>query len=471
MKYEIRINGQAADLPPGLAVKLDWQNPYLRYDTIPGSADTMPALPPTAKNQRLFGYFHQPQAGGRIAEYTCQHFYGGELLKEGYFILTEADEEKGYSGVFSDKLGEFFGDYQKTRLNELPLGTLPAQTPSTGEVFDGGKLAYVLPTIVNPDFFGGNTPEGWTGKVNDYDTGAYLEGTPVVPCFLVTYVLRRLAQLTGTTITGDLFTDPVFSRLVIYNTRALDGAATVSISQHLPELTVQEFLLELRKLPNLAYTFNGVAKTLRIDFWDRKLEAPTVLDWSDKAVKGGPKTAERSARLHLSYEMDGGDALAKDRPGGLADYLTPELPDDGRNGLAKVTSKFSTLTLDAASGLAAARQKGITSQYGQGAEKFAPRLLFWNGVVSGLPRALPTYGGQTLYWTGLDGLAARCWKNLEGIRAGWFYLKKDLVLNEADLATLDFSRKVHIDGVDYLVASVSASLPLHFIVNCLLISC
>ncbi|WP_165795943.1 hypothetical protein [Siphonobacter curvatus] len=470
MNYEIRINGEAVDLPPSTPVKLDFQSPYLLYDTIPGSNDQMPTLPPTDRNQRIFGYFHEPQAGPRVAEYACQQFYGGELLKEGYFILTEADRINGYKGIFSDKLGEFFGDFQKVLLSELELGTLPLEQPATGEVFADGQLAYVLPTIVNPDFYGGNNPPGFEGRINEFRNGGYIGTTPKVPMFMVSFVLKRLAQLTGTTIEGEFFQHPSWSRLVIYNTRATDAATGVLVSGHLPELTVEQFLLELRKLPNLSFDFNSTEKRLRIGFWEEKLAMPVLADWSKKAVEGEAKTAERNARLQLSYELDSGDALQKDKPAEVADYFSPLLPDDGRNGLAKLICKFSTLLVDQETGLASARQKGNTSQYGQGAEKFSPRLLFWHGQVNGYPKALPTHGNYSLYWTGPNGLATQCWSRTEALRKNWFYLKKDLILNEADLAQLDFARKIHIDGMNYIIAVLSVTLPIEDVASVLLLS-
>lgn len=471
MNYEIRINGEPVDLPPAAAIKLDYQSPFWLYDSIPGSQDNLPAFPPTERNKRIFNYFHEPQSGAKIREYECQQFYGGELMKEGYFLLTEADAVGGYKGVFSDRLGEFFGDYQKVLLSELDLGTLPLSEPTTGEVFDGGQLAYVLPTILNADFYGGNNPAGFEGRVNEYKNGGYVSTSPRVPMFMVRFILNKLAQLTGTTLEGEFFSHPSWSKLVLYNARATDTASGVLIAGHLPELTVETFFLELRKLPNLAFVFDSVRKRLRIDFWEDKLGLPVELDWSYKAVKAESKTAERNARLQLAFELDSNDALQKDKPDAVADYFSPLLPDDGRNGLAKLSCKFSTLLVDEATGLAATRQKGNTSQYGQGSEKTSPRLLFWHGLQEGRPRALPWHGSVSLYWHGQNGLAAKSWRKTETIRQSWFYLKKDFVLSESDLATLDFSRKIHVDGMNYFLVSLSVSLPIKTPASALLVSC
>ncbi|NBB32085.1 hypothetical protein GVN22_27445, partial [Cellulophaga sp. BC115SP] len=41
-----------------------------------------------------------------------------------------------------------------------------------------------------------------------------------------------------------------------------------------------------------------------------------------------------------------------------------------------------------------------------------------------------------------------------------FYLKKELILNEVDLAKLDFSKKVYLNGVEYLIAQLSGEMPI-----------
>ena len=131
-----------------------------------------------------------------------------------------------------------------------------------------------------------------------------------------------------------------------------------------------------------------------------------------------------------------------------------------QSGIAKLPCKISTLLVDAGTGLATAQQVGATIQYGQQANKFSPRLLFWNGIVSSFPRALPTLNTTSLFWTGANGLATKYWAQTETVRKRQFYLKKSFVLNEADIATLDMKRKIHVEGVDYLIAQLNVELPL-----------
>jgi hypothetical protein len=50
-----------------------------------------------------------------------------------------------------------------------------------------------------------------------------------------------------------------------------------------------------------------------------------------------------------------------------------------------------------------------------------------------------------------------------------FYPKKIFVLSETDLALLDFSKLVHYNGLNYLVAHVAGELPVTKEFSCLLV--
>jgi len=162
--------------------------------------------------------------------------------------------------------------------------------------------------------------------------------------------------------------------------------------------------------------------------------------------------------------------LTKDKPEILADYVTPGVDGDTSTP-SKLTSKFSTLLTDPATGLATAKQAGITEQFGQLANKFSARLLFWNGLQAGLPVATASRGVYSLFWTGPTGLATMFWKETEQHRQRRFYLERELALDSVDLATLDFSKKVHINGVDYFVVNVAITLPIKEPAKTLLVKC
>lgn len=460
----IRINGQEVLTASKVGVKYTLTNPHLLYDSIPSAQAEIPTFPAARQNNGIFDYYHEPQAGNYLPELLYQHFHNGDLIREGYFLLTEASEQTGYKGAYSDRLGLFFGDYQNKNLREIDFGTVTPPLPLAPVTPITGESAYCYPTVINDFYFGPNAATvSYSGRMNNYVTGAYTTG-PKVPMFFATWILKKIAAITGVTITGSFFTHPVWSKLILFNTTEAE-AATVSVANHLPALSLTEFILELRKIANLKFVFNSVARTLTIDFWEDCLRMPTDIDWTGKATIGENKTPEANTRLGIYMQMDGNDGLIKDKPALLADYISPEVAGN-RNGIAPVNMKFSTLLTDQATGLPTCRQEGITSQFAQQAKTFTPRLLFWNGLTAGLPLATNTLGGTLLT---PSGLAATSWKETIALRKRMFYLTKKFILNEADLAKLDFSKKFHCEGVDYIVAQVNASVPIKDVAECLLI--
>lgn len=472
---EIRINNEVVDQAIDQKASFERLNPYLTYEASAFFTDSanIPTLPDTPINRGIFGYVDIPALGSDVPRFSFQQYINGYLVFEGLALLTDFAPKKGYTLRVVQPVGEFFGQYQTQKLTDIDFGTvsLPTPLPAMGVIQDGSQNAVCFPTVLNQDFYGDKGASiSYTNRVNDYASGAYTTAGPRVPMVFLKYLLRRIAQLASVTVRGAFMDDADTNALVLYNIRALDGATTVTLSRHLPEMTVVELLVELRKYLNLSFTFDTLNKTLTIGYTDTIFTQPTLVDWSEKLVLGARKILERNRRLQLSMELDTNDALAKDRPTSLADYLTAAFADD--LAIAKLTTKFSTLVVDSATGLANARQLGATSQFAQLDKKSTPRLLFWQGVQSGFPRALPTNlaGTKSLYWNGSTGLINWTWAKTEAFRRQIHYLDCKLLLSEADLATLDMTKKVHINGVNYLPVRLSNSYPLTESTTALLVS-
>ncbi|WP_375445747.1 hypothetical protein [uncultured Fibrella sp.] len=479
MSVDIRIDGRSVDLAAGATLGLKLTNPHFDFERVVSNTATMPGFPLTRTNQQIFGYWEQPQAigaaGGILSRRRLEHYYNGQLIREAQFLLTEAGPG-GYAGQMVEPLGEFFGDWQNKLLTELDFGTLPvpAVIPAAGINLEG-QLAVVFPTIINPDFYGTQgAGAGYGGRMNPYSGGVYqmnggAASGPLVPMVMLKWLLRKLALATNTTIDGDFLDHPAYSQLLLYNTRALDGAATITINRHLPVMTPVELILEIRKLFCLQLDFDLVNGRLSMNFFQDAIAEGAVLDWSSKLAGRMVKTPEPNKRLKLGYDLDGGDALMKDKPSLLADYETA-----GTSTFATIKSQFSTLLTDNATypdvgPLATTSQPGITVQFGQLSNTFTPRLLFWN-PVDGLPKAHNALAGFGLYWNGLAGLYTNHWRELEAMRQAQFWAKASLNLTETDLAGLKWHRKVHINGVNYFVVTVEVTLPIRKAATVLLVA-
>ncbi|MDR6195634.1 hypothetical protein [Siphonobacter sp. SORGH_AS_0500] len=462
---EVRINGQTIDLASGGTTSFEKLNPFFTYEDIYTDQVQIPAIPLSQKNRRILGFPDLVRLGSDLPRFLLQKFYKGQLIYEGLALITEVSPT-AIQMTAIQPLGEFFGDDQFTKLRDINLGFTPLPEVLTPVIEVDGQPAYCFPTIQNSEYYGTNgSIISYQGRVNGYQEGDYFG--PLVPMPFVSFVLQRIADHTGTRLTGTFFTDARWRQLILYNTRSLDQASEITLSKHLPELTLIQLLIELRKYLNLAFEFDTVARVLRIDATDDILSTPPVQDWSKKLEKGGRKIIERNRRLQLSMTIDSGDQLQKDKPVELADYLTPEFAPD--LGIAKLTTAFSTLLIDQSTGLAAVKQVGCTEQFSQLASSWIPRLLFWNGLKDGLPRALPTLDGKSLYWNGSGGVFETCWQKTEALRRQMCYFDATMIMTETDIARLNFRQPVHVQGMNYRVIRASGSLPLASPVQVLLV--
>ena len=471
MYTDIRIDGESLDLGEELKIPLSLMNPHLSYETIPDSVATIPNIPFSARNQRIFEYAEMPQAGNDLYSYDCEIIYNGAMVYHGKAYVKSANPINGYLLEVSDDLARFFGIYQDIVLTELDLGTIAVPHPITPVIQVAAKDAVCFPTILNPDYYGTNGPLlDYNGVVNDYEAAYTLVG-PKVPMLFVGFLLQRIATVTGVTISGDFLTHPTWSKLILTNWRALDGDTVITINRHVPAWTISTFLIELRKIVNLELNFDTIKKHLTIDFWENRLTIPPDKDWTLKAAPGHEKFPEFNRRLQLAFDLDNGDSLMKDKPVIMADYITPAGVSLGGDaiGLAKVSMKLSSFMIDDETDLPIAKQTGVTVEFNQLSVSTAPRLLFWHGLHEGVPTALPELDDISLFLTGTKGIAATSWKYLERMRKEMFYLQKSFMLTETDLALLKFTEQIHYNGLNYLVAHVAGELPVTKEFTCLLI--
>jgi hypothetical protein len=442
--FQIRIEGYPVQTPPDQRVQLEKFNPAFDFGQIRGSKTTDFSLPVVPVNQKIFGWYENPQMGFNNQVMKCEKYADGQFIEKGFVALRDATNFS-YNVYFTQNLGEIFGPYQSVLLNLLPLGSEPVPTPSPEA--DHLVDKYCWPTIINPSFY---------GAINDFDTES-LEFNPNarVPMLYLRFIFERLADLCDFTFTGDFFTHPVLARLIIYNTFSLDDATELTYANHLPELTIPDLLKELRSLFNLYLEFDVSRRILRIDFTEDVMALPTKINWTAKASPTHKRTPVLNSRLELDWDLDSGDELMKIIPWQFVKYQSPSSGD-----LYKIKSKFSSLISDPETGLAKVQQVGITPRFNQLNQRFAPRLLFWNGTIDNVPNATNAHESYKLTWHGENNLKEKFWTRFEAWRANTFRLSKPVLINAADLAAWNFRNKVHINGVNYYVDSLTPSLPI-----------
>lgn len=461
MKLEIRIGpdlttAEPVDLTTGGAVELKRVNPIFNKEEIEGDRAPNFTLPFSERNDRVLGRFRDPQVVGSRLKFYGEKYVDTHRIIRGDVKLHQA--VSNYELYFLNNLADAFGDLRTRKLSEIDFGTVALPTNFNATLTNTWATGgYVLPVIENPDFYGQTPPGGFSGKVNDYASG-YTSGVKV-PMLFWKWVAEWIRQETGFTFTGDFWTHPLTERLLVYNTRSLDGATAIRLQDHLPDMTVGRFFVETAKLFDVAMFFDLPNRTLRMDFVGPILEAPCEVDWSQYCPRFTGKLPVAVKGLELAFSLDSGDATAKVTEPDFESYLTGGLSLDDRANVMKVTSAWSSLATGT-SGLPFTRQQGITPTGKQDDKKFTPRLLLWHGLSGGVPLALNTWSTYDLAWNGPDGLAARFWALEEAWRRATFKTPPLRVyLPAREVAQYSPRRKVHLHGVNYLVDEFIA--PLH----------
>lgn len=455
---DIRIDGESADLLPSQNLTLERFNPLFSFDSIQGSRVYGFELPDTPTNRRLLGYFYQDQVGYQARKFRCEKYAYGQLIEQGYVMIHDTSPA-GFSVFFTQNLGEIFGDSQNVPLSQLNLANdVPIVQADANHLTD----PYCFPTIMNDGFYGNQGVGGFSGLMNEYTAGGF-NSLARVPMPFLRWVFDRFGQLTGWSFTGQFWQDPDLLRLLLYNTYSLDGqtgalAATINTNNHLPNLTLPQLLIDLRKLFNLYIEFDVYRRVCTMDFGSDVLAGGDIVDWTAKAQPQHKKAPDLANRLELSYELDSNDALMKPAPASLDTYTTLETAINEGGSLLPIRSRVSTLATDPTSGRAITQQAGVSPLNKDSKNAATPKLLFWHGLVGGKPLATSAHGNRSLAWHGPNNLVDQGYRSLEQIKGDTFTVTKVVNLTPADLALFSFRRKVHISGVNYLVASHKASL-------------
>jgi len=465
-RIDILTDGTPLDMYPNTKFTLERFNPIFDFGTVQGSKVFRFTVPFSPVNNKKFQYAGDAQSVADPRVYFTEKIADGDTIERGYTYL-EKITSTGYEISFGSNFGDFFSDYQNTPLNLIPFGSeaLPASLATMpGEKLDAGKLHYSLPTILNSQFYGTNAVSGFDGKVNSYKDGAYKTTSPVVPCLSLHWVLRKLGELCGFRVQGEFMDDPAAQRLILYNTFALAGT-TMEYRNHLPsDLTVRTLFLAL-KLPPFGVTsfFDVQRRTITMKYTESLLATPTRMDLTSRTIPPVLPGNILDRRIELDWELDGDDGLMKTVPDMMEKYTSDPYQQET---LFTLKGKFSTLLMDAGTSLPITEQQGITALTGQMEKKFKARLLYWHGLVAGVPVAKNEYGTTRLSFHGANNLRDKFWKRYETFRGDTFPASPSISLNSSELARLDFHRTageemaIHVRGVDYFVQSIKATLPL-----------
>lgn len=458
---DIRIEGEQVDLAPNTPFDLVLMNSMLDIETPQGSRAIGITLPFTPLNHDRFGYIYHPQSSANKRNYQTDIYLDTNLVDSGFSYLRDANGS--YPMDFTSHLSEFFGSYQTRLLSDIDLGVVNIPATLGDTLIDTWYNANgcVFPTIKNDVYYEKSVPVGFDGLVNKYTSGAYVT-SPKTPMFFLKHVLQKVATLAGVTYAGEFWDDANTGKLLLYNTREATPGATIERRIFMPEMTIAQLIVGLRKTFNLYLRFDIYRRVLRMDYAKSVYSGLCGIDWSAKAPKfigGSPVTIPG---IELSWMLDTNDQMYKDA---FFDPYATAISDGTR---LKIPSHFRTLKM--VSGLPTTLQFGITTN--QLDKKCLPGLLSWQGVVSGIPFANNLFGEAVMQWNGTGNLYDVYWKSEESFRQNGFKVETRVGLGSAEVAKMSAILRgedtgwpiVHINGTNFLierlvVPSLNTNLP------------
>lgn len=451
-KYYIKLNGEAVDMPLGASNTLERFNPFFDFDTIRGSKMMDFTVPFSPKTDRLFNWYGNHQSSLNQVKYLCEKYANGQMIERGFGHLSDVTTE-GYKVFFSSSLGDFFGKYQTLPMPLIDFGSEALENLETQRGYNPLMDKVAFPVVANPSFYGTNVVSGFNGLVNEVGNA----DAPVVPMVGLPFLLRKIEELTNVQFTGDFFETNWYRNGIVENTFSLDGQQAISYQNHLPGLTIPDFLKELGKLLNYGIYIDPTRRIVRLNNRNGILRQATTINLTNRVVPSPARMPKAGNRLALNWALDSNDALMKVVP---QEYVKYQATGREEDTFFEINSQFSTRLT--ANGIAAADQVGISDKIANGSANFTPKLLFWNGIIA--DKATATHTCDTVL--SVANIAATAYAGLESwlkkTSSRELYARLDAVL----LAELDFASTggknslVHIYGRNYIIESIRINLPI-----------
>lgn len=393
-----------------------------------------------------------------------------------------------------------YSEHAFVRVSATQYTTMPEFTMA-------GFANYCFPTMYNPDFY--TDVKGFGSTINAYDAVAngYYRNTErqplrhnLVPMMFLGYIINQLAEIVG--YTNDIYSEfmehPAILNTIIYNINALDkqceGTAlpfnvhepVFTYAKCLPELTISEFFDAIRLHFCLFIDFNSPSKKISIRSIKSILAATDKDDYTSRTAPYTATNYTDRKYYQLTSTLDGSDKLAKAETPAFDGYPAAATVAASDLEYTPIKSPISTLDIKAestsitlggslftsSSRVPKASQPG-NSVFNKVKTNFTFRLLFYkltdyDGVSFNGLGLYPSADNQwtnildnktyRLTWQGTGGLYEEWWKDYLRFLENTYEVEFTVVMKVYEIANFDYTRKVHISGLDYLVRRISAEL-------------
>jgi hypothetical protein len=309
---EIKIANESLELRPGTMLEIERNNPFLQFsDEVTGDYSVPFDVDLTPKNNRILAYAgliqNRIDSRGletRIHGNGTQHSLGKTKIEKPSHNLNRSSDGS-ISLYYLSGIASFYQDVKDRKLQEVDLG---------GDRTFAWDSANHLDFLVNGNGFWGHLHKVIDAPVNGYDyafyplvnkgflningssdlinnmgfvggravfnelTTGFQDINPIVPFPYLHYVLKKAMDHVGWKIEGAFLEDPDFKKITLVNFVAINwggyspalvrafgfGSVKFNLQNHVPTMTIPEFLLALKNRFGWWLDFDRVSKTIRI---------------------------------------------------------------------------------------------------------------------------------------------------------------------------------------------------------------
>ena len=294
----------------------------------------------------------------------------------------------------------------------------------------------------------------------------------LLPCFNLYYVMVKIKESTGISMDGFLAENPELANLMLHNTHAINYvekifnevpvstfAPRINPADHLPDMTVMEFLLNLKKLFGLSYEYKEESKHIRFYKLRDTLGNGSYFEHTDKCGPDYEFTYKEEPGVVIGYQAE-----EEETP---EELVIGSGGEDFRSAFGYI--KAEVLPSDARYGsdwkIPVSREEG--RWHGQEPKNKA-RLFFYYGNKPdsmGYNYAFASHDNYdlqgnrlkeiTLELAGADGIYENFLKKIADVLAYSDPIERTLYWNMLDLSRFHYEQKYRINQVNYLIKKMS----------------
>jgi hypothetical protein len=332
MALGITINNEPLDIAPGTKLELEQENPFIQFNEGIKGDFTLPFdLRATPDNLRLLDFPNLMQKKVNRNGIDCAIFDNGWQHSIGKLQIERPETNRNnlnhsrISCYYQSGVASFFQDIKELRMTEIDLGgnrtfVGGGNYALTGSHFWGhiNEIAnaavnaadYAFYPVINKAWqnsYGDQAAimnhlvySGGNMQFNQKNPGLF-DANVIVPFPYLHYVLKKLATHIGWQIQGAILNDTDFRKITMVNFYAVDWAkpvgpawiilggnipmrdnVTINLQNHMPSMTVAEFLVALKNRFGWWYDFDRKNKIITINGLQQVISS-TVKDFSRQA--------------------------------------------------------------------------------------------------------------------------------------------------------------------------------------------